>query len=292
MFRATGIVALLLLSAGAAGSSVITDSSPATLPDKRRWRSRPIFLQSAESTRVFGISPNESLPIGVPIEFESSLFKGRILIRLRNAPTGLSLCSESSGATKQPLGQFIVQGRFKKPVPMSDVFYGDVYERPLKPAPPPSVARIIKAAMSRLVPGVIVDFVSEQTKILVNYAACAQSLRVDHPGHEPDITRIGVTENTTLLEPQQVWSSPEERRKRFSKPAHASKYMFDTEHVWTFDNFDDIMDMATFNAHIPLLGKFDMTKTLDGQPLSISALTKSGTPLFHFRVWHERLWQN
>lgn len=265
----------------------------ANLPDVDTWPHRPVFLQAGKDTHPIGRSEVEPLPIGQPFEFETPLFRGRILVRLRNATRSDDdpVAHDAYFSGRKRLKQIVVQGRFKEPMPVSDVYFGDVYERPLRPAPPPSTARFIKASMSRLVPGLIMDLASEKPKVLTLYAGCAHTLSVDRPGHEPSITDIDLPENTELLLSKGAVASAEGRKNLLSKPKHASKYTYDTEHVYTFHNFDDIVDMGQMTMRIPILGKIDMAKILNGQPLAISAVTSDGRFVFNFRVWHERLWE-
>lgn len=262
----------------------------ANLPDVQTWPHRPVFLQGGRDTFPKGRSEREPLPIGQPFEFETPLFKGKILVRLRNAKSDDPAGHDAYFAGRKRLKQIIVQGRFKEPMVMSDVYFGDVFERPLNPAPPQSTARIIKSAMSRLVPGLIMDLSSDKPKVLTLYAGCAHSLSVDPPGQEPSITNLDPPENTALLLGGEDFVSADKRKKMFSKPKYASEYMFNTEHVYTFHNYDDVVDMGQMTLRIPMLGKIDMANILNGQPLAISAVTGDGRFIFNFRVWHERLW--
>ncbi len=52
---------------------------------------------------------------------------------------------------------------------MSDVWIGDIYEKKMKHTPPPSVGKFISKLFTRLAPGIVIDFVSEQPKVLGEY---------------------------------------------------------------------------------------------------------------------------
>lgn len=57
----------------------------AKLPSPETWPYRPIFIQPANDTTIFNEQyVQTSIPIGIPIDFETSLFKGRFLIRIKN----------------------------------------------------------------------------------------------------------------------------------------------------------------------------------------------------------------
>lgn len=172
---------------------------------------------------------------------------------------------------------------------VSDVFYGEVFSRPLKPAPPPSTSRIIKAGLNRVVPGLIMELSSEKPKVMTPYAGCANSLSVTLPGEEPTITEFDIPENTGILLGESHASNANKRKKLLSNPKIASKYKYDTKHIYTFQNFDNMLDVGAYYLKLPVLGKFDLTNILNGQPVSISAMTQDDRFLFNFRVWNERL---
>lgn len=258
------------------------------LPELQNWPHRPVFLQAGTDTSVVGYSASEPLPVGVPFQFESSLFKGTILIRIRNVTSDDPGRNEAYFSGKKRLKQVVVQGQFKENIKVSDVFFGNVYDRTLKPAPPPSLSRMINAFMSRLVPGLILDLGSSKPKVLTLYAGCAHSLSVNLPGQEPNIMDDNLPENTVALLNGKDNISSDKRKKKLSKPKQASRYQFDTDHVYTFHNYDNVIDLGTYNIDFRF-GQYDLTKTLNGQPMSISAITQDGRSLYSFRVWHERL---
>jgi len=283
----------LLQSATQASASDImidgTDAALIRLPELKKWPHRPVFLQCGSDTHATGRSISDPLPIGAPFQFESSLFKGTMLIRLRNVISDDPERNKTYFSGKKRFKQITVQGVFKENVRVSDIFYGDVYDRPLNPAPPPRLGQMIKVVMSRLVPGLIIDLASSKPKVLTLYAGCAHSLSVNLPGQEPNIIDHNPTENTVALFGEEDLLSSDKRMKKLSKPKYASKYQFDMDHVYTFNTYDDVVDIGTYKLHLPILGQYDLTKSLNGQPMSISAITRDGRFLFNFRVWHERL---
>ena len=210
-------------------------------PPLEEWPNRPIYIQPAEDTECFTCTSSldgyeyelSSVPIGVPVQFESSLFKGKILIRVRNVP----ICSDNhrhqhddhcnddqfqSNPTittkeehkeqkqqkfhceeyfkgKKRMRQYVIQGQFKEEVSMSDVYMGDYYNKPLGLVPPPVIEKILKAAFRRLQPGLIMDLTSEKPKVVVLMAGAVKSMSIDTPGNEPDITQFDLPENTKLI---------------------------------------------------------------------------------------------
>jgi len=67
------------------------------------------------------------------------IIKGKILLRFRNAksddPTSHSKYFNNGGSSNKRLMQTVIQGRFKKPMKMSDVYVGSTFPQPLAGAP-------------------------------------------------------------------------------------------------------------------------------------------------------------
>jgi len=260
------------------------------------WPHYPVIVLSGIETEVSLPDENrdyadtqDALPLGIPFQFESPLFKGKALLRLRHAKSDDPTKHESYfGGSRKRVRQFVIQGRFKQSISMGDLYYGDVYRKPLNPSPPPILSRIIKSFFQRLFPGLLMDLTSKQPKVMTLYAGCANSIRKDFPGEEPDITGIDLKEH--FIPNGEIFDSAKERKRFFSDPSRASMCKYDTDHVYTFNTYDDILDMANYQLKIPVLRKpFDLIKTLDGQPLTLSATTKNGQFLYNFCVWHARL---
>lgn len=65
--------------------------------------------------------------------------------------------------------------------------------------------------------------------------------------------------------------------------------MFDTETVYTFEHYDEIMDYKNYVMDLGVY-KFDMTKVLDEEPFQIMAKDlEGGKHLWSFQLWHEKL---
>mgnify|MGYP003476700554 CR=1 FL=1 len=180
--------------------------------------------------------------------------------------------------------QTVVQGQFKKPFNMSDVFVGSIYEKPLKQTPPPFLTRMLRAVLQRVAPGIVLDLASPKPRIAALYAGTAYSMSIDLPGQEPDMTDIAIPENVAR---KLGGMHTTERRKMLSKPHKAAKYQFDTEHVYTLHTFDDVMDFGTYTINIPMYGEYPLSNVIGHQPTCVSATTSSGETMFSFRIWHE-----
>ena len=293
---ALGLVSLALFvtTVGPTRASSLNDrnenmASPtlSPVPPVDQWPYRPLFLQAGTDTRVIGHRQNDPLPIGRPFAFESSLFKGKALIRIRDIKSGDPISHDRYFNGTKKLKQVVIQGHFKHPLPMSEVFYGDVYEKRFHPAPPAQVIHLFKQVFRRLAPGVTLDLSSHRPRVLALYAGCADSLSIHLPGHEPNLMDRALPEDMHFQFPEMRGLSIRKRRKLLSSPKHASAYTYDPKYVYTFHCYDNFL--GRYEMNLPLLGKLDMVQTLNGQPMSISAVTQDGRFLFRFCIWHERM---
>ena len=83
------------------------------------------------------------------------------------------------------------------------------------------------------------------------------------------------------------------RRKHFKEKTNdKSTETYDQNFVYTFGFWQDLFDPSDYAAHLPF-GTFDLTRYLDGQPMSINAQvgTHVDDPviLWDIKMWHEKL---
>lgn len=245
----------------------------------------PISVHAGEYTNL--LDPEEPLSLGKPISFESPLFKGKILIRLKNA---LSSDHDPENHAKyfrpdrkKRLMQLVVQGQFKKPTKMSDIYVGSVMNEPLARMPPAFVTKVLEKALRRFHPGSIVDLQSHQPRVMAIYAGSAQSVSIDPPDEElPDILAPDIAENSETHLP--FGGCSDQRILHLSKPEHASNYEFDTNHVYTFHSYNEFLDFGTGTVHVPLLGPYDMKSTVGPQPFKFNAVSGEGETVYSFEI--------
>lgn len=258
------------------------------LPPLEDWPHRPVFVKASNETKILGVNDNEALPLGIPFEFETSLFKGRMLLRLRNVTSDDTKSHGGYFSDKKRLMQTVVQGRFKKPLRMDEVYMGSIFSERLRLVPPPSMTRMIQAMISSVAPGMVMDLASDKPKVVTLYAGTTQTLSVDKPGAEPDIMAADLPENTHAI--GKIFKSPKHRKNHLSVPTEAAKYNFDTDHVYTFHHYDHAMDYAKYTMKLPFYD-YDLSKAVGPQPMGLSAVTTSGEIIFHFDVWHESVYK-
>ena len=263
-------------------SSKTTSNAPSTSPQD--WRHTPVFVQAGNETEVLGLKEGDAIPLGLPFEIDSPLFKGKALLRFRNAKSDDDASHDQYFAGRKRLMQTVLQGKFKKSVNMSDIYVGSVFDKPLAKAPPPSFTRIMSAIVRRVAPGIVLDLGFNEPKVIALYGGTAQTLSIDTPGNQPDMTSTDIPENVSSFFGDKL-RSIRHRKKHLSSPKKAARYEFDTEHIYTFHTFDDAMDYGKGTMRIPVYGDYDIKPAL-GQPMTLTAVTTGGDVMFSFKIWH------
>jgi hypothetical protein len=255
------------------------------LPHVSQWPNSPIYFKPGRKTRC--ISHNEQfspLPLGEAIEFETDLFKGKIILRLRNIFDNVPDDHTEYFKGNKKFKNIVIQGQFKERLNMSDVWFGDVYEKPQIMSRVTS--RLVIPFFQRMVTGVVMNFSSDKDhKVLVRMAGDAETLSINAPGLEPDMTHHDLPENVALLGTEEEFDSVKCRRKMLIKKKIASKYEYDPKLVYTFGFSDGILDFVTYS----LLGKVSLEKSMNGNPFSITVQTTDQREIFRFNIFHELL---
>lgn len=165
--------------------------SASTIPPLQSWMHRPIMVcVNTGGGLVKGFGDGE-LPIGVPFHFESELFLGKYLIRLRDVPSENPRNTSAYFQSRRRQFQVICQGKFKEPISVSDVLTGHEFSRPLKNLPAGWVVRTTESIIKKLAPSTKIELSSATggARALSLLAATAQNISIDAPGMEPDIMK-------------------------------------------------------------------------------------------------------
>lgn len=271
------------------GSNIDIKEAFRNLPEPSTWKYRSIFIQPAGETRCPGLKSNQSVPIGVPVEFESDLFKGKILFRFRSGETEDEQSHNAyfNSSQYKVQRQIVLQGQFKERLKMSEMYIGDIFDRKWSFSPPPSVGKMVNKIFTRLAPGLVIDVATEKPKVMVLIGGGSHTISVDLPGNEPDMTAPDIPENTFM---SNDIKSSETRKKVLGNPTKASKFEFDPDMVYTFHSFDEVLDLANYQFKVPFLN-VDIANVLGGQPISIRAVNRpetSSQSFFYFRCWHQK----
>lgn len=262
---------------------------PEDIPEPSEWPNRPVFLRPEAETKLQSGLP--ALPLGKILEFETALFKGKVLIRLEPISPNAEDCNIDAYAAyfdgRKRFHQLVIQGQFKQELGWDEVYFGDVYSKPLNGVPKGALMKLAQKFMQTLSPGMIFDVASDKPRVLT-LVGSSQTIRIDNPGEEPVMDAPGGIVEHTNESLGKKFKSAQERRKYLAKPKNACKYKIDPSKVYTFEIYDHSMNFGTYHQHM-LGGKNDMVKTLNGQPLAYACLTKDNRYIFRFAVWHERL---
>lgn len=263
------------------------------IPPPSNWAHRPVFLCVNTGACPELTVPKYgagSCPLGVPFHFSSDLFEGICLVRLRDVPSDDPDGDSAYFDGRRRKFQGIVQGRFKEELKVSDVLTGHEFVRPLKRLPPAWILRTSTSLIRKLAPGAEIDLDVRQPKAMSLLAATSQEVSADMPGTEPKITSNNIKEDMAVF--GGIFSQgdvPTSRRKKYlADPQHAAEYKFDTESVYTFDFYQNMLDVATYSLDLGFT-KIGLAKNLDGQPIQIMSKTTDGRYLWSFQVWHEKL---
>eukprot|EP00878_Enallax_costatus_P023186 GHUV01024650.1.p2 GENE.GHUV01024650.1~~GHUV01024650.1.p2 ORF type:complete len:334 (+),score=107.30 GHUV01024650.1:4074-5075(+) len=223
------------------------------------------------------------------VDFETPLFKGKLLVLFKGLPN----TPKAVFAGKKRLMWLTIQGQFKQEVPVDSLMIGSEFSRPLKL---PASALIIRATqwlINKLGSGVQLNPVGDKPHILAPLITAAQIVNVSLPGQQPDL--LTAEEDMTSHDSCLVsgWAgnpmSAARRRSYFANKGNRQGRFYDTEHVWTFQLYDQSLDYSTFALPIPLF-KLDLVQVLDGQPMQLMLQdTSSGTDMMRFEVWHKRM---
>lgn len=276
---------------------VVQQRQASDLLDPSSWPHRPVMVcvntpvSPSLTVPTYGQGP---CPIGNPFHFSSELFEGQCLIRLR----GISNSDNPVGddayfAGRRRLFQTIVQGRFKQPIPVSDVLTGHEFAKPLEHLPHHWILKAATNLIGKLAPGADIQVVGNQPTMLASLAATSQIVRGDEEGNEPDIASTSddeIQEDCSSLGGKFTTGkvSATGRKLHLANPERASKYTFDTETVYTFDFYQSLLDVTTYSLNMGV-ANIGMAPILNGQPIQCLCKTTDGRYLWSFQIWHESL---
>lgn len=290
--RRESLVQQVMRSFSQRKSQVIQIRDASDLPDPSNWPHRPALVCAntpvSPSLQVpkYGTGP---CPIGVPFDFSTDLFEGKCLIRLRDVPSDDEDGDAEYFDGRKRKFQAIVQGRFKEELSVADVMTGHEF-RPLNRLPPAWLIRAGTSFIRRIAPGTDIVLNKHESRAMSLLAATSQVVSVDPVGNEPEITNCNIEEEMSLF--GGIFADGDvsvyKRKHYLAKPQNAEQYCFNTESVYTFDFYQNLLDVATYSLDLGT-AKIGLTKFLDGQPIQVMSKTTDGRYLWSFQVWHEDL---
>jgi hypothetical protein len=268
----------------------------------RPFEARPNYA-CCEKCAILPInSGNEEIGKALVIDFESDLFQGSLMLRLRFA----------EGTTPEPYDdnkgyfrgmnrryQAVIRGRFKKNIPLTELVTGFQFNRPCGKLPAKWVLRGGMKVISFFAPQLDAKLEGDRPHCLTPLGSTPQSVSVETQEWDlldgireepvlPDRTLLG----TASLAAASVHRA-RHRKKAFDKlVVHKSKEpRTDPSKIYTFEFLQHLFNFQDFSIELgSMLGSVHLEETLDGQPLQIMA-AHGKQPLFSFDVWHECLWE-
>jgi len=167
------------------------------------WPHKHVFVQAGSGTKVLGRhggssigshydnSNQQPLPLGVPFDIDTPLFRGKMLIRFRSVKSDDEKAHNNYFKSNKRLMQTVLQGQFKKRMKMSDVYAGSIFPQPLAGAPPPTLNKVMDTVIRKVAPGLVMDLSSDEPKVIALMAGTSQTMAINNRGEEPDITLPG-----------------------------------------------------------------------------------------------------
>ncbi|GFH60684.1 hypothetical protein CTEN210_17160 [Chaetoceros tenuissimus] len=252
---------------------------------------KPLFVRPVRGTSCPGLLPHNSLPIGSPFEIETEVFRGRALIRFAEgicenpAKQDEYFDTQNELFTQNIQRQIVIQGQFKRYIPMETVLLGGIFRKPFNIIFPPRILDFLQGVFDKFAPGIRLELGEERQAILAPILAGCHTVSIDNVGEEPDMSAPTLPENTFM---SNDLKSSKERVRILGNPKTACEYKFQTHKIYTFHSIDHVIDLVNYQLHLPLGMKIDMMRPLGKQPVNFSAITKYDETIFSFDIWHEK----
>eukprot|EP00915_Cephaloidophora_sp_WS-2016_P008289 GHVH01011437.1.p1 GENE.GHVH01011437.1~~GHVH01011437.1.p1 ORF type:complete len:553 (+),score=77.33 GHVH01011437.1:284-1942(+) len=262
-------------------SSSLKDSIPSMWnsmpPPVDQWLTHPLYIRMV-LTQSIDIAhpspkiliPHEPMLSGSVYEFETDLFKGKILIRIRNVGT----CGEYFEGRRR-VHQCVVQGRFKRVMGLDEVWGGQVFQKPWRKLPPNWVVRAALSAVKILSPSMIERLLDEHSPFVVYpYISLPQKMNISRPGEEPDIaSTVGIPEDCALLggDFKANATNASFRRRYFTNLSRLKGFKFLPDLVYSFEDYQDLFDFKDFMYKIRVTN-IDIADKLVNEPIEMCAL--------------------
>jgi hypothetical protein len=270
---------------------------------ERKCEEQPHFACCEHCAPLPMNNGNEEPGHSLVIDFESDLFEGSLLVRLRYAEgTTPEPYDDSKGYFKgvNRRYQALVRGRFKKSIPFTEMVTGFRCERKFGKLPAKWVLRSGLKVVSFFAPQLDAKLEGERPHSLTPLGSTPQSITIDDPESvKPleDPTGEPVEGHRTLMGLQSDAPTSLQRAK-FRKKAFDKLFvqksqepMADVSKIYTFEFLQHLVNFQDFSIELGnMLGSVELGEVLDGQPLQIMA-AYGDQLLWSFDLWHESLWE-
>lgn len=157
--------------------------------------------------------------------FDGPLFKGRIMVFVKGL-RGVGEGDKDVFKRKRRQTWIVVQGRFKRRIPVSDVYTGQMFSKKIDDVPQAVVRAVtfLVQSFTRVVSNASVIENSDAPVVIYPLILAAQSVHVCTPGFEPELSPYVDLEDVSLMAPggfpDGQAPSDAERKAFFSKAAN------------------------------------------------------------------------
>lgn len=263
----------------------IYSSSSNQLPPASTWKHESMYFHADPSVVTLpdqNKCTGQECPIGIPFDFESDLFKGQAMIRVRDLKSSCDVNSDKKyfhGRKRK--NQIIVQGKFKEEIKCVDAISGTEFKECFATQPPKFLETLLHKIFRRISPSLDISLCGDKPKVMVNLGEAAQTISVDDDGEQPDIRSIKLQEKG--------FADSLSKRKKVFTSLHKtdSDVVYDTKRVYTIELYYDSFDYKTYYMILAPFLKFDMVKATGKQPFQVMARTKSDERyLWVFTMFH------
>lgn len=274
----------------------------------QRWgnpcKSEPRVAHCEKCTVLPINNGNEAENEELSIDFESDLFVGSLLLRIRHTEgTTANPYDDGKGYFKgvNRRYQAVVQGRFKKRIPFTELITGFQFDRRCGRLPAKWILRGGIKVLSFFAPQLDCKMEGDRPHSLTPLGSTPQVVRVDNEDSTPSMTlrQVEPTEASQSLLGH-ASSNPSSmhraraRKKGFDKlfVQKSNEPRTDPGKIYTFEFLQHLFNFQEFSIELgSMLGSVDLKDLLDGQPLQIMA-SHGEHRLWSFDIWHENLWED
>jgi hypothetical protein len=237
-------------------------------------------------------------------DFESSLFKGTILVRVRfSEGTTTEAYNDDKGyfAGMNRRYQIVVRGKFKEEIPWTSCVAGLQLERPCGKLPPKWITNGALKVVSFFAPQLKTGIDGNRPYSLTPLGSTPQTLRVEeHAKMDASMEELQfepIHDSHTLL--GEAYLNPSSlsrarfRKKNFDKlfVEKSPTPVTSTHKIYTFEFLQHLLNFHDFSIELgSMLGHISLQQSLDGQPLQIMArYGEKEQKIWAFDLWHQSL---
>ncbi|KAI8462314.1 MAG: hypothetical protein J3K34DRAFT_194539 [Monoraphidium minutum] len=223
----------------------------------------------AAAARSWVPAPGGGVPINqYQIHFESDLFEGRMLVYIKGLPSSYEPYFAGKKRRSVLMSRAASSGRCSC---LTSSRVRSLTGPSRTCAAAGSWRRSCSAFARRVVSCLELGDVTRNPYMVFPLMALAHVVNVSPVGQEPPIDQA--TEDLRLWDPTLVDKkgapmAAEARRKHFMNERHLEGRRYDTNHVWTFYIWQQVIDVAGYFLDL-VVQQYDMVQHLDGQPLQV-----------------------